>query len=62
MPRPCSMDLRERTVARVTAGEIFCPVTSILQASVASVVDYRVVWTFVHAEGLSFRKSVRPSE
>ena len=56
------MDLRERTVARVTAGEIFCPVTSILQASVASVVDYRVVWTFVHAEGLSFRKSVRPSE
>lgn len=25
-------------------------------------VDYRRVWTFVHAEGLSFKKSVLPSE
>ena len=25
-------------------------------------VDYRTVWAFVHAEGLSFKKSVLPSE
>ena len=120
MPRPYSLDLRERAVARVMDGETVRSVASVLQISVVCVVkwsqrfrqtgsatpgpmhghrprlllphrdwliartangqaftlrglraeleergvkvDYRTVWTFVHAEGLSFKKSVLPSE
>ena len=115
MARPYSLDLRERAVARVVAGETVRSVASVLQVSVASVVkwsqryrqtgsaapgqmgghrrrlllahrdwligrtaggqaftlrglqaelaerglkvDYRTVWNFVHAEGLSFKKN-----
>ena len=114
MPRPYSMDLRDRAVARVMAGETVRSVAAVLEVSVASVVkwsqrfrqtgsaapgpmhghrprlllphrdwliartandqpftlrglqaelaergvkvDYRTVWAFVHAEGLSFKK------
>jgi|SRR5271169_235858 transposase len=114
MARPYSLDLRERAVARVGAGESVRSVAAVLQLSVASVVkwsqrfratgsaaagpmhghrprlllphrdwllsrmadgrdftlrglqaelaergvkvDYRTVWNFVHAEGLSFKK------
>jgi len=115
MPKAYSMDLRERAVARVMAGETVRSVADVLQVSVASVVkwsqrfrqtgsaapsrmggcrrplilqpqrdwlvartaggqaftlrglqaelaergtavDYRTVWRFVHAEGLSFKK------
>lgn len=114
MARPYSLDLRERAVARVAAGETVRSVAALLRVSVASVVkwsqrfratgsaaagpmhghrpkvllphrdwllarmsggrdftlrglvaelgerglkvDYRTVWNFVHAEGLSFKK------
>jgi len=114
MARPYSLDLRERAVARVAAGESVRSVAALLQVSVSSVVkwaqrfratgsaaagpmhghrprvllphrdwllsrmtsgkdftlrglvaelaergvkvDYRTVWNFVHAEGLSFKK------
>ncbi len=114
MARPYSLDLRERAVARVAAGETVRSVAKLLCVSVASVVkwsqrfratgsaaagpmhghrpkvllphrdwllarltsgndftlrglvaelaarglkvDYRTVWNFVHAEGLSFKK------
>ena len=114
MPRPYSLDLRERAVARVEAGETVRSVAAVLRVRVASVVkwsqrfrrtgsaapgpmhghrprvllphrdwivarvssgqdftlrglraelaergvkvDYRTVWSFVHAEGLSFKK------
>jgi transposase len=114
MARPYSLDLRERAVARVAAGESVRSVAAVLQVSVSSVVkwsqrfrrtgsaaagpmhghrprlllpyrdwllsrmadgkdftlrglqaelawrgvkvDYKTVWTFVHAEGLSFKK------
>jgi len=114
MARPYSLDLRERAVARVLAGETVRAVAALLRVSVASVVkwsqrfratgsaaagpmhghrpkvllphrdwllariaggqgftlrglvselaerglkvDYRTVWNFVHAEGLSFKK------
>jgi len=114
MAKPYSMDLRERAVARVLAGESVRSVAAVLQVSVSSVVkwsqrqratgsvapgrmgghrprkllphrawlvarigggapftlrglqaelaargvtvDYRTVWSFVHAEGLSFKK------
>lgn len=116
MPKPYSIDLRERAVTRVLAGESVRSVAAVLQVSVSSVVkwhqryratgsaapgqtggrsrpwrlaehrafilarlgsgehvtlrglraelvergvkvDYRTVWTFVHAEGLSFKKN-----
>jgi transposase len=114
MARPYSLDLRERAVGRVAAGESVRSVAALLQVSVSSVVkwaqrfratgsaaagpmhghrprvllphrdwllgrmtngkdftlrglaaelsergikvDYRTVWNFVHAEGLSFKK------
>ena len=114
MPKAYSIDLRDRAVTRVMAGETVRSVASVLQISVASVVkwsqrfrrtgsaapypmhghrprlllahrdwiitrtandqpftlrglqaelaeqgvvvDYRTVWRFVHAEGLSFKK------
>jgi len=114
MARPYSLDLRDRAVARVAAGETVRSVAAVLQISVSSVVkwsqrfratgsaaagamhghrpklllphsdwllarmsdgrdftlrglqaelaergikvDYRTVWNFVHAEGLSFKK------
>jgi transposase len=114
MARPYSLDLRERAVARVSAGESVRSVAALLRVSVSSVVkwsqrfratgsaaagpmhghrprvllphrdwlvarmadgqdftlrglvaelaerglkvDYRTVWNFVHAEGLSFKK------
>jgi transposase len=114
MPKAYSIDLRDRAVTRVMAGETVRSVASVLQVSVASVVkwsqrfrrtgsaapgpmhghrprlllahrdwviartandqpftlrglqaelvgrgvvvDYRTVWRFVHAEGLSFKK------
>lgn len=114
MPRAYSVDLRERVVARVMAGETVRSVAAVFDVSVASVVkwaqrfrqtgsaapgamhghrprllaphrdwliartandnpftlrglqaelaergvvvDYRTVWAFVHAEGLSFKK------
>lgn len=115
MPKPLSLDLRERAVSRVLAGESVRSVAAVLQVSVSSVVkwsqryratgsvapgraagrprplllaphrafllerigsgehvtlrslqadlavrgtkvDYRTVWNFVHAEGLSFKK------
>ncbi len=114
MPKPYSLDLRQRAVARVMAGETVRSVAKVLQVSVSSVVkwsqrfrrtgsaaagpmhghrprlllphrdwlvartanaqaftlrglraelaergvkvDYRTVWTFVRAEGLSFKK------
>lgn len=114
MPKPYSMDLRERAVSRVMAGESVRSVAAVVQVSVSSVVkwsqryratgsaapgrmggyrprvllphrdwlaariasgehftlrglqaelaergikvDYRTVWSFVHAEGLSFKK------
>ncbi|MGQ0559631.1 MAG: IS630 family transposase [Sphingosinicella sp.] len=118
MTRPYSMDLRERAVARVLAGESVRSVAAALSISAASVVrwsqrhrrtgsaapgkigghrrpvlgahrawlleratrdftlrglvgelgeqgvkvDYVQVWRFVHAEGLSFKKSVLPAE
>ena len=118
MTRPYSMDLRERAVARVLAGESVRSVAAILSISAATVVrwsgrhratgsaapgkigghkvgilsghrdgliertahdftlcglvaelatrgvtvDYVQVWRFVHAEGLSFKKSVLPAE
>lgn len=115
MARPYSLDLRERAVARVAAGESVRSVALVLQVSVSSVVkwsqrfratgsaaagpmhghrrkvllphrdwllsrmadgagftlrglvtelagrglkvDYRTIWNFVHAEGLSFKKN-----
>ncbi len=115
MPKPYSMDLRERAVARVMAGESVRSVAAVLKVSVSSVVkwsqrhratgsaapgrmgghrprlllphrdwlvartgsgehftlrglqtelaergvrvDYRTVWSFVRAEGLSFKKT-----
>lgn len=116
MPKAYSLDLRERAVARVAAGESVRSVASVLKVSVSSVVkwsqryrttgsaaagrsggrprpsplaphrvwllgrigsgehvtlrglqaeiaergtqvDYRTVWNFVHAEGLSFKKN-----
>lgn len=115
MARPYSLDLRERAVARVRAGESVRSVAAVLEVSVSSVVkwsqrfratgsaapgpmhghrpkvllphrdwllnrmadgtgftlrglvaelgqsgvkaDYRTVWNFVHAEGLSFKKN-----
>ncbi len=115
MPKPYSLDLRQRAVARVMAGETVRSVAKVLQVSVSSVVkwsqrfrrtgsaaagpmhghrprlllphrdwlvartanaqaftlrglraelaergvkvDYRTVWTFVRAEGLSFKKN-----
>jgi len=115
MPKPYSLDLRERAVARVAAGETVRSVAAVLRVSVASVVkwsqrhrrtgsaapgrmggyrprvllahrdwivarvsdgqdftlrglqaelaergvkvDYRTVWSFIHAEGLSFKKN-----
>ncbi|MGH7261961.1 MAG: IS630 family transposase [Nitrospiraceae bacterium] len=120
MARPYSMDLRERALARVQAGESVRVVARALSVSPSSVVkwsqrfratgsavagkmgghrprllvgahaaflreriaqgdftlrglvaelagrglkvDYRTVWTFVRDEGLSFKKSVLPSE
>jgi transposase len=120
MARPYSMDLRERAVARVQAGESVRFVAQVLNISPSSVVkwsqrfkatgspaagkmggyrpgvlvgthavflrgriaqgdftlrslvaelagrglkvDYRTVWAFVHREGLSFKKTVLPSE
>jgi transposase len=120
MARPYSMDLRERALARVQAGESVRVIASALNISPSSVVkwgqrlratgsaaagkmgghrprllvgehaeflrqriaqgdftlrslvaelsgrgikvDYRTVWAFVHREGLSFKKSVLPSE
>lgn len=114
MPRPYSLDLRDRAVARVMSGETVRSVAAVFEVSVASVVkwsqryrrtgsaasgpmhghrprlllphrdwlvgrtsndqaftlrglqaellergvkvDYRTVWAFVHAEGLSFKK------
>lgn len=114
MPRAYSMDLRERAVARTSAGESVRSVASVLKISASSVVkwsqrfrrtgsaapgqmhghqprvllphrdwiveriangqdftlrglrldlaergvcvDYRTVWNFVHAEGLTFKK------
>jgi putative transposase len=114
MPRAYSLDLRQRAVDRVAAGESVRSVAAILKVSVSSVVkwsqryrqtgsaaagemcghrprvllpqrdwilartsngqpftlrglqaelaergvaaDYRTVWSFVHAEGLSFKK------
>lgn len=114
MPKPYSLDLRERAVARVAAGETVRSVAAVLQISAASVVkwsqrhrrtgsaapgpmhghrarvllphrdwivertaagraftlrglqgeladrgvkvDYRTVWNFIHAEGLTFKK------
>ena len=100
MTRPYSLDLRERAVARVAAGETVRAVAALLRVSISSVVkwshghrpkvllphrdwllariaggqaftlrglvaelaerglkvDYRTVWNFVHAEGLSFKK------
>ena len=114
MPKAYSIDLRDRVVTRVMAGETVRSVASVLRVSVASVVkwsrlfrrtgsvapgpmhghrprlllahrdwliartandrpftlrglqaelaergvvvDYRTVWAFVHAEGLSFKK------
>ena len=114
MPRPCSVDLRNRAVARVMAGETVRPAACVLETSVASVVkwsrrfrqigsaasgpthgyrprlllphrnwliartandqpftlrglpaelverdvkvDHRMMWAFVHVEGLSFRR------
>ena len=40
MPRPYSVDLRERPVARVMAGETVPSVAPVLQVSVASVVKW----------------------
>ena len=40
MPRPYSMDLRERAVARVMAGETMRSVAPVLEVSVASVVKW----------------------
>lgn len=40
MPRPYSMDLRERAVARVMAGETVRSVAAVLEVSVASVVKW----------------------
>lgn len=116
MPKPYSLDLRERAVSRVMAGESVRSVAAVLNISVSSVVkwsqryratgsaaagggvgrprpsllaphrawllerlgsgehvtlrglqsalaergtkvDYRTVWNFVHAEGLSFKKN-----
>jgi transposase len=116
MPKAYSLDLRERAVSRVLAGEPVRSVASVLAVSVSSVVkwsqryratgsvapgrsggrrrasplaphrawllerigsgehvtlrglqtelaergtqvDYRTVWNFVHAEGLSFKKN-----
>lgn len=116
MPKAYSMDLRDRAVARVVAGESVRSVAAVLDISVSSVVkwhqryratgsaapgrmggrprawrllphrafilarlgsgehvtlrglqaelaergvkvDYRTVWNFVHAEGLSFKKN-----
>jgi transposase len=116
MPKACSVDLRERAVSRVVAGESVRSVAAVLEVSVSSVVkwsqryratgsvapgraggrprpsplavhrvwllerigsgehvtlrglqaelaergtqvDYRTVWNFVHAEGLSFKKN-----
>ena len=119
MARPYSMDLRERAVARVQAGESVRVVARALNLSPSSVVkwsqrfragsaaagkmgghlprllvgahaaflreriaqggftlrglvaeladrglklDYRTVWSFIHREGLSFKKTVLPSE
>lgn len=119
MTRPYSMDLRDRAIARVVAGESVRSVASALSVSAATVVrwsqryrasgsaapgkigghkigilsganrdwlldraetdftlrglvaelaergikvDYVQVWRFVHAEGLSFKKSVLPAE
>jgi len=114
MPKPYSLDLRNRAVARVAAGESVRSVATVLEVSVASVVkwsqryrrtgsaapgpmhghrprvllahrewivertsrgqaftlrglqaelagrgvhvDYRTVWSFIHDEGLSFKK------
>jgi putative transposase len=114
MARPYSLDLRERAVSRVLAGESVRSVAAVLRVSVSSVVkwsqrfrrtgsaapgpmhghrprvllahrdwirarvsngqdftlrglraelaergvkvDYRTVWSFIHAEGLSFKK------
>lgn len=115
MPKPYSLDLRERAVSRVLAGQSVRSVAAVLKVSVSSVVkwsqryratgsaapgkmggrprpmrlalhrewlleritsgehvtlrglqaelaergmkvDYRTVWNFVHAEGLSFKK------
>lgn len=114
MPKPYSLDLRDRAVSRVLAGETVRSVAAVLDVSVASVVkwsqlfrrtgsvapgpmhghrprvlwphrawivartsngqaftlrglraelaergvtvDYKTVWTFIHEEGLSFKK------
>jgi transposase len=118
MARPYSIDLRERAIARVRAGESVRSVARVLSISPSSVVkwrlratgsaaagkmgghrprllvgahaeflrqriaqgdftlrslvaelssrglkvDYRTVWAFVHRDGLSFKKSILPSE
>jgi putative transposase len=40
MPRPYSMDLRNRAVARVIAGETVRSLAAVLEVSVASVVKW----------------------
>ena len=40
MPKPYSLDLRERAVARVAAGETVRSVAAVLQVSVSSVVKW----------------------
>ena len=65
MVRPLSMDLRERAVARIAAGESVRKVALALSVAPSSVVkwtqrlrvDYRTVWTFIRREGLSFKKN-----
>ena len=40
MPRPYSVDLRERAVARVTAGKTVRSAAAVLQVSVAGMVKW----------------------